>query len=104
MVLDTGTCSEVRDPMKYWHMPLNEALADRWADGIAKYRQHLAQEFQGDPVEEAFEEALDLCNYSDEAVENGPENERAQMRRISQCAENLANAVRDILREREGLR
>ena len=54
--------------MRYIEYPsLNEALIQKWAAGRAKH----GVVWQGEPVEEAFEECLDLIHYLDKAVEQG---------------------------------
>lgn len=39
----------------------------RWAKGVKKYRGSNPDKFSGEPRREAYEEALDGMNYSDEA-------------------------------------
>lgn len=49
-----------------------DRLADeRWARGVAAYRDDPSEPFKGDPVEEGCEELLDCRNYVNESERQG---------------------------------
>lgn len=49
------------------HLPVEEAKKRRWEAGVRKY----GPVFYLDPMEEAFDEAIDLMNYAEEATRHG---------------------------------
>ena len=52
-------------------LPIEEACARKHADGVREHRDSEADGFAGDPIEEAFAEAVDGINYCREAERQG---------------------------------
>lgn len=52
-------------------LTIDEARAKRHEMGIKKYRQDPTGPYIGDPIEHAYEEALDLMNYLEEMDRQG---------------------------------
>ncbi len=46
-----------------WALTVNDACAERWKAGRAERGLSPEAPFEGEPLEEAYEEALDLVNY-----------------------------------------
>lgn len=53
--------------MKLIHLPIEEARAEKWRRGRARY----GPVFIGHPLEELDEELLDAMNYAEEAARRG---------------------------------
>lgn len=49
----------------------DEARRKKYERGIAEHRANSSLPFDGDPVEEAYDECLDLANYVDEIERKG---------------------------------
>jgi hypothetical protein len=59
----------------YIHLPFERACSDKWERGVRLYRKDPAAPFNGDLLEEMFQECLDLHNYLSEPQQlfNGAE-------------------------------
>jgi hypothetical protein len=74
-------------------MELAEARRVKWARGRRKF----GAEFVGDPLEEAFEEVVDLLNYLDELAVRGEEVED-----LPRVAAGIGARLQDMHLQREG--
>ena len=66
-----GGCSsaEPRNATPLHTVEIREALQQRWAEGVRRYRKGDASlPFAGDPIEEMYLEAIDLELYAREAM------------------------------------
>lgn len=53
------------------NVPLDEALAIKWDKGVEEVRGDKKEWVGGPPMEEAYEEILDMINYTREAYRQG---------------------------------
>jgi hypothetical protein len=56
--------------MRYLDLPFEEAFNQKWADGVKRHRTGQTS-FQGDKVDELFQELIDGFHYSREIRESG---------------------------------
>jgi len=52
-------------------LDFDEARRKKYERGVAEHRTNASLPFEGDPVEEAYDECLDLANYIDEIARKG---------------------------------
>ena len=56
---------------RYIAMEFEDACSEKWTRGAMKYRKSAGDAFQGDLVQELYEELLDAHNYVVELEEKG---------------------------------
>lgn len=52
---------------EYIHIPFEQACRQKWESGVREYRQNPDDEFNGEPLEESYQETLDLFNLLTQA-------------------------------------
>ena len=76
-----------------FNMPLEDALEDRWKKGIKEVRGKSREWVGNPPMEEAYEEVLDIINYAREAYNQGHVKEY-EAYYIEREAKGLAQTIR----------
>jgi hypothetical protein len=70
---------------RYIKLPIKEALDLKYADGVLSHRN--STEFDGDPMEELFQEMLDSMHYCDELKKRGIDYEHRRRQFLSTALE-----------------
>jgi len=80
-----------------FNMPLEDALGTRWDKGLSEVRGKSRGWVGNPPMEEAYEEVLDIINYSREAYNQGHIKEY-EAHYIEREAKGLAQTIRMYIR------
>lgn len=79
--------------MKLFNMPLDEALDYKWNKGVKEVRGDKEEWVGEPPLEEAYDEVLDMINYTREAERQGHIPEHAAYF-IEREAKGLLQSIR----------
>ena len=92
---------QVQIDMKFFNLPLEEALDEKWTRGKESIRVN-GEGWIGDPpMEEAYEEVLDLINYIREAKRQGHLKDYAAYY-LERESKNLLRSVRQYIQDKIG--